>query len=372
MKRVLEVFGEPISRGGQESYVLSALQNMSLSGLHVDVFTPYYCENQGYFDYFKSIGGSVFHADLPFIVGGTRREIVPCFVSFLNNHDKYDIVHIHSGSISVLAYYSRVASRNGIKKVIVHSHSSGSKETIKHFLIKRYASTIFKRYATDYCACSLEAAEWKFPKKILDKTKILKNGVDVDQFRFDSQKRNQIRNVLGINEETLVLGHVGRFTREKNQVFLVDLLKKYLILNPEQNVCLVLVGDGDELENVKRRAGYLNIDKFIKFIGASDIVPMYMQAFDIFLFPSLYEGLGIVGIEAQASGLPVIASKGIPVFMKVTSNVEFLSLGDIDIWCRKINEYKNKKREDTSEDIKQKGFELKETSKLIQKLYLDE
>ena len=191
MKRVLEVFGEPISRGGQESYVMSALQNMKLSDLHIDLFTPYYCDNQLYVDYINSIGGHVSHAEMPFKVGGTRREVISCFDNYLQKNEKYDVVHIHSGSISVLAYYARVASKNGVEKVIVHSHSSGAKENIKHFLMKLYAAGIFKTYATDFCACSIEAARWKFPKSVLPKVTVYKLVIE----NMTGKRRNHARQI---------------------------------------------------------------------------------------------------------------------------------------------------------------------------------
>ncbi|NMA31587.1 MAG: glycosyltransferase family 1 protein [Candidatus Methanofastidiosa archaeon] len=368
MKKVLEVFGEPISRGGQESYVISALQNMDLSNLSVDLFTPYFCDNQDYIEYINSIGGKVVHIDLPFKVGGTRREIIPYFEEYLNKN-KYDVVHIHSGSISVLAYYARTASKNGINKVIVHSHSSGVKENLKHFLMKIYASGMFKMYATDFCACSMEAAKWKFPKSVLSKVKILNNGVDLEKYKFDSIIRQQMRNSYGIKDDELVLGHVGRFTHEKNQIFLIDIFKEYV--NRIGDAKLVLVGDGVEIKSVKNRAKELRIDEKIIFAGARNNVSEYMNMFDIFLFPSLYEGLGIVGIEAQAAGLPVIASKGIPEMMKASDNVCFISLDNTAEWIKDINRYRNKTRFNNTESIRNKGFDIKETSKVVLEMYMN-
>lgn len=368
MVRVLEVFGEPISRGGQESYVMSTLTHMDLSDMKVDMFTPYYCDNSGYVDFIESKGGKITEGLVPFVVGGTRREIIPVFTSYLNaNH--YDVVHIHSGSISVLAYYARVASKSGVKKVIVHSHSSGVKENIKHFFMKLYASVLFKKYATDFCACSVEAAKWKFPKSILPKVKIQNNGVDLDVFKYKPEVRKKLRKELGIDNDTLVLGHVGRFTYEKNQIFLLDVLKKYIEKHSGKKVRLILVGDGSELGRVKDRAEELELSGKVLFVGASDQVSDYMQVFDVFLFPSLYEGLGIVGIEAQATGLPVIASEGIPKTMKVTDNVEFVSLDEPKRWCSSIDKYAIGRTLSVGNSVKTNGFDLNETAKIVQQLY---
>ena len=347
---------------------MSALQNMDLSNLSIDLFTPYYCDNQDYIKYVNSLGGKIIHMDLPFKVGGTRCEIVPCFKEFLQAN-YYDVVHIHSGSISVLAYYAQVASEQGVKKVIVHSHSSGVKENVKHFLIKLYASRLFKKYATDFCACSMEAAKWKFPKSVLSRTNIMNNGVDLEKYKFNSSDRIIYRKKFDIDNDELVLGHVGRFSYEKNQAFLIELLKEYVHKNPKSKVKLFLIGDGAEFENVKQKAMEFGISSYINFVGVSDNVVDFLQVMDIFLFPSLYEGLGIVGIEAQAAGLPVIASKGIPKTIKVTENVHFVSLNDINQWCNKIDELKLIKRGNHSEDIKKNGFDILDTANEIRKLY---
>ncbi len=372
MKRVLEVFGEPISKGGQESYVMSALQHMDLEKLHVDLFTPYYCDNQKYVDFIERQGGKVYTGKMPFVVGGTRREIIPALSEHLNLY-KYDVVHIHSGSTSVLAYYAKVASKKGIKKVIVHSHSSGVKENVKHFLIKMYASRLFLKYATDYYACSKEAAIWKFPKSVLSKVRILNNGIDLEEFKYNVDLRNRIRTSLGIDRETLVLGHVGRFTHEKNQTFLIDILKKYIDENKNKKVRLLLVGDGEEFSNVKKKAIMLNVLDDVKFVGSSDRVSDFLQAMDIFLFPSLYEGLGIVGIEAQATGLPVIASTGVPRIMKVSEDVAFLPLSEYECWLQSIKKYTELilKRKSNKSEIQQFGFDVEYTSKDLANQYLN-
>ncbi|CAI3382041.1 glycosyltransferase family 1 protein [Enterococcus cecorum] len=366
MKRILEVFGEPISRGGQESYVMSTLQNMNLTGLKVDLFTPYYCDNNEFVDFIESIGGTVTHIDLPFIVGGTRREIIPCFKKYLKGNE-YDIVHIHSGSTSVLAHYAKVASTSGVRKVIVHSHSSGVKKNFKHTFIKTYSARLFKKYATDFCASSIEAAEWKFPKKILKKVKILYNGIDLKKFYYDPVIREKVRKKYGISSNDLVLGHVGRFTSEKNQIYLVNLLSDFG--KSIKDFKLVLVGNGDELYSVQKKTNELELNDKVLFIGSTDTVNDYMNMFDIFLMPSLYEGLGIVGIEAQATGLPVIASLGVPQIMKVTNNVSFINLDDKEQWIDEILKYSSKKRFDNTSSIISYGFDIKDTAEDVFNMY---
>ena len=370
MKRVLEVFGEPISRGGQESYVISTLENMELANLHVDMFTPYYCDNPSYVEYIHSIGGSLYHADITFKVGGSRLEIIPCFDQYLKINEKYDIVHIHSGSISVLAYYAQVAYKNNVKKVIVHSHSSGSKENIKHFLVKAYAAGMFKKYVTDFCACSMEAAKWKYPKSVLKNVKILKNGVDLNKFKFDKDTRVLMRSSYGIREDELVLGHVGRFTYEKNQTFLIDVLKEYI--DRYGKAKMILVGDGTEIEKVKAKVKALRLEANVIFTGSKSNVNKYMSMVDIFLLPSLYEGLGIVGVEAQASGLSVIASTGVPTATKVSSNVFFVDLTSVSTWVDVISKCRNEGRTNNIKSIKDSGYDIHDSAQSVHDLYIND
>lgn len=368
MIRVLEVFGEPISRGGQESYVMNVLQHMDLQEFQVDMFTPYYCDNDNYKCFIESHNGKITAENILFKVGGSRREIIPVFEEYLKDR-KYDVVHIHSGSISVLAYCARCASKKGVKKVIVHSHSSGTKENLKHFLIKQYAERLFRKYVTDYCACSQEAARWKYPQDKLGNVKILNNGVDLEVFKYNTLVRSEMRAKYQIKNDEFLIGHVGRFTAEKNQKYLIDILKKYRDLHPEDKARLLLVGDGTELDSVKRRADDLGVINRVIFVGARDNVSDYMQMFDVFAFPSKYEGLGIVGVEAQAIGLPIVASTGIPKSMKITENVKFVELNDMDSWCRDIKQFENIQRKDNSAAIKAAGFDVRDTAKEVEELY---
>lgn len=369
-RRILEVFGEPISRGGQESYVMNSLQHMDLSDLLVDLFTPYYCDNPGCKAFISRHGGEIYTGSLPFSPGSSRKNAEAVLKEHFRNHS-YDVVHIHSGSISILAYCARAASKAGIQKIMVHSHSSGNQETIRHRLVKACAAPLMRKYPTDWCACSAEAAQWKYSRDILNKVRILKNGIDPEPFRFNQSVRKEYRDQYGIPDDTLVLGHVGRFTREKNQSFLMDLMAYLLETNPDIFAKLVLVGDGELKERVEEEARQKKLQDHVIFAGASDQVSSYLQMFDIFLFPSFYEGLGIAGLEAQAAGLPVLASDGIPASMKVTDRVWFLSLDEKKAWCEAILKEKGKERTDACDAIKKNGFDIRDTSGELYAMYMN-
>lgn len=270
---------------------------------------------------------------------------------FLKQH-KYDIVHINSGSTFFLAIAAYVSKSLDIKKVIVHSHSSGEKENIKHKLIKAVAS--FSFCADEICAPSIEEAKWKFSQKLIDKKLIIiKNGIDINRFKFSLFKRVYMRKKLGISDDTLLLGHVGRFTEEKNQVFLVKLLT--YLRNTKYK--LILVGDGNTFTKVKTVAKKLDVSKNIFFVGRKNNPEDYLQAMDVFLLPSKYEGLGLVAIEAQCSGLPVIASNTVPKDIKITPNVSFLSINAAQSWIHKLKEFSKFERKDESNLIEKNGFD---------------
>lgn len=367
MIRVLEVFGEPISRGGQESFVVSMLEHMNMTNLRIDLFTPYYCDNQIYKDVVSKLGGCLYESGNEFKIGGTRRDIIPCLEHFLLNHT-YDVIHIHSGSTAVLAYYSRIAKKFGAKKVIVHSHSSGCKENFKHLLIKFFAYFVFKHYVTDFFACSEKAALWKFPRSVLKRVKIIKNGVDLKKFKFNPIIRSKMRKLYDISEDTPVLGNVGRFTCEKNQIFLIKFFYEFKKIH--KNVKLVLVGEGECLSSVKKEVERMNLAKDVIFTGSKDNVADFLDMFDVFLFPSFYEGLGIAGIEAQASGLPVVASTGVPNEMKVTEFVSFVSLDDITNWCIEVKNMLTVGRKNKSLDLKINGYDIDSSSSTVRAVYL--
>ena len=194
---------------------------------------------------------------------------------------------------------------------------------------------------------------------------VINNGISTERFKFDKSTRTRIRKQLGISEDCVLLGHVGRFTSEKNQSFLIQVLSQ---IPNKCNMQLLLIGEGPLVKDVMQLAKEKGIYKKIIQIARTDVVYDYMQAMDIFLFPSTYEGLGMVAIEAQASGLPVIASNGVPSMINITKNVVFEEL-DAKIWCKKINVFLNFDRVDTSKTIVDAGFENKTTAEAIKKLY---
>lgn len=370
LKRILEVFGEPITNGGQESLVFNVIQNMDTDGLHIDVLTLYYCKNKQYEKIIETKGGRIISLGLPFKPGKSRNNLYMPLLKYLES-EKYDVLHSHSGSISVLALSAKAAQKAGIKKIIVHSHCAAEKKTLKYRAVKFAMSFLMNSCPTDYIACSRVAGEWKYSRNIVDnKLKILKNGVDLEKFAFNQEKRDRLRAKFGFKNTDFVIGHVGRFSYQKNQEFLIKIFKA--VKEKEEHSKLLLIGDGETLENVKKLAKDARLDKDVFFIGNTNSVNDYLQIMDVFVLPSRYEGLPIAGIEAQASGLPTLVSENVSNELGITDCVQYLNLENEDAWIKAICEQKGRVRQKTAERMRDAGYDIKMTAANLRNIYLQE
>lgn len=364
--RVLEVFGEPISHGGQEAFVFSVLEKINIEDLQIDFFTPYYSDNNRYEDMIVERGGKLYQARLPFLPGASRKNIVYPLNQVLNN--KYDVVHVHSGSISVLAYVAEAAKKAGVNKVIVHSHADGLKKNFKYRLSKCINGIKLDKYPDVYCACSVRAGEWKFSKSVVKNDLIIiNNGIDVDRFHYNLQIRSVIRKQIGVKDGDLLIGQVGRFSVGKNHLFSLGLLKE--LMKESDKYKMIFVGDGelrDEIEDYIKNNGLSNN---IVLTGNVTNTQDYYNAMDVLVFPSLYEGFGIVAIEAQSTGLSVIASDSIPQDINVSDKVMFNSLSDMQKWIDDIKNVNIEERADRTALIKAKKYDSVSVAEEVRELY---
>lgn len=363
--KVLEAFGEPIADGGQEAFVFGVMEKMDMNGMTIDCLTAYDCRSEKYKGLVESLGGRVYALNLSFAPGKSRLNIRKPFREFLKEH-YYDIVHIHSGSISVLAIMSSEADKAGVKKVIVHSHAAGDKDNLKHKVLRRAGSIMMCHHVNTYCACSEEAAEWKFESKYARNAHIIMNGIDTKRFTFNPEKRAFMRHSNGLDKK-FVIGHVGRFTKEKNHEFLINVFKK--VVSSEPAARLLLVGTGAEIDGIKAKVRNEALDDFVIFTGSINNVEDYLQAMDVFVLPSFFEGLGIAAIEAQCCGLPVIASDTVPKTTAVTEKMIYLSLqAGIGEWSNRILSYREVERTSSTKNLE--FIDIKKTAEQVRKLYL--
>ena len=363
--RILEAFGEPIADGGQEAFVFGTMEKMNMEGLRIDCLTAYDCTSEKYRSLVERLGGSVYTLNLPFAPGKSRGNIRRPFREFLKDH-YYDAVHIHSGSISVLAIMAEEAGKAGVKKVIVHSHVDGENDNLKHKILRFLTSIPMARYTTTYCACSQKAADWKFESRYAKEAHIIKNGIDTVRFSYNPAKRTEMRKQFGL-EDCFVIGHVGRFTYQKNQEFLIDVLEELRKTDPSAH--LMLVGAGENFEKIQETVRIRGLDQNVTLTGSVTNVQDYLQAMDVFVLPSRFEGLGIVAIEAQCCGLPVIASDVVPRDI-IIKNCEFVSLSEsADKWIQSIRKFRNAEREDNSAIVREHGFDARSTAEFVAGMY---
>ena len=372
MKRVLQVYGEILSNGGQEAFSMNMYRNINREKVQFDFFTPYYCDNEKLKNEIENLGGKVFQGGGKFELEGNKKDFVQNLKNFLSKNP-YEIVHINSGSVFALAIGAKIAKKYGARKIIVHSHCTGN-DNLKYRIIKLISGPIFLCNATNYLACSQEAAVWKFPKKIIKdkKCEIIKNGIELEKFKFSQEIRKEYRKKLDLENKTVIV-HIGRFTEQKNHEFLIKMFSQ--LLEKDKEFKLLLVGDGPNKKNIMEMVKKMKIDKAVSFLGIRRDVSQILQASDIFVFPSKFEGLGIVAIEAQASGLPTVCSENIPEEANKTDLFCKLNLSDdINKWINQIMSFKDKKnvkeRSDYIKTLRLEGYDAKDSAKRLEEIYL--
>jgi glycosyltransferase involved in cell wall biosynthesis len=366
-QRILYVNGGIMHRGGIESYMMSYYRNIDRKVLQID-FIVHGFEKGAYDDEINSMGGKIYRVPVKSKdYFGNIKQIRDIFKS--NN---YKLIHSHMDAMSSVIL--RVAKECGIPIRIAHSHNTQHLTTNKFkFLLNEYARKNITRYATHFFACSEPAGRWLFGDKNSETGKVeyVKNAIDLDKYIFNEETRLRIRKELNIEENDLIIGHVGRFDYQKNHFYLLEIFKKLVQVKP--NSKLVLVGDGLLKKQILEKVEELNISSNIILLGIRDDVNKIINAFDIFILPSHFEGLGIVLVEAQANGLHCITSKSTPREVNISGNVKFLSIdnSEMDNWVDAIiSNQKSKERKVDLNKFISLGYSIKNEAKNLQKMYL--
>ena len=277
----------------------------------------------------------------------------------------YKIVHSHISTLSVFPFR------------IAHSHSTSNKKEWKRNLIKNILRPFSKLYANQFFACSELSGRWLFGEKALKngKIKIINNAIDLEKFKFNKEKRNEIRKKLNIDENIILVGHIGRFVTQKNHEFLIDVFNEIIKKGKQEKFYskLILIGQGNLKENIIEKIKYLGLQDYVIFTGQTTNVSDYYNAMDIFVLPSLYEGLPVVGIEAQANGLLCEFSTDMTKETKVLNTTKFISLKETPkIWAEMILEdYKNFKRLDSFDEMTKNNFNIIEEAKKLEEYYIN-
>ena len=358
--RVLQVVTQ-MTRGGLETMLMNYDRHIDHSELQFDFLE----HRDAVTDYDREIldlGGRIHR--LPRL-----NPISPAYLRaldrFFAEHPEYRIVHSHLDCMAGIPL--KYAKRNGVPVRIAHAHLSNQVKNIKYPIKLIYKRSI-PEYATHLCACGEEAGRWMFGGH---EFAVLNNAIDSSAFVFHEKARVLARTALGVDDTTLLLGHVGRFNPQKNHMFLLEVFSALLRLRPDSR--LLLVGQGDLEQAVREKAKALGIADRVIFAGVRSDVNDLMQAMDVFVFPSLFEGLPVVAVEAQAAGLPCVVSDRVPEeCVRTQGLVTFLSLEiGADRWAEQILSAAQTRRRDTSAEIKANGFDITENAAKLQRFYLE-
>ena len=350
---------DSLDYGGIQSFLLNIYKNIDRDKIRFDFLLTY----RGVHDKeFADLGSKIYY--IPNIKDVGYLKYTKGLKSFFRAHRDYQNVHIHYSQLTGLV--AMIAHREGIQNIISHSHSATMQSKGKTALVKKIFQIGVFRYPNHYLACSDKAAKFLFCNKA-KKVKIIHNGVDLEEYRFNIQERSRIRNELGFSKNDVVIGHVGRMDRVKNQAFLIKVFRE--ICNKRDNVRLLLIGDGPEKKNLEQIAKELELGNKVMFLGNKNDSNRYYNAMDCFVFPSISEGLGISLIEAQANGLCCFASTAVPKDADATKTTSFVSLDEsAEHWADKILNA-DLKRYDKTNMIIESGYDIKECAKELQDFY---
>lgn len=343
------------SIGGVETFIIN-LYN-SLRNMNIEVYLLTYSDNLSYLSQIEDYGKTL-------ILCHSRRDNYFLYMKDLNriySNYKFDAIWSNVCSLSSIDELT-IAKKYNIPCRIIHSHNSknmgGTITQFLHFLNKKK----IHKYVTHYFSCSKKAANWMFPKSVLNKVNIINNSIDAKKFIFNPNLQLELKEEFNISNKT-VIGHVGRFHFQKNHMFLLDIFYEASKIN--DNLVLILCGKGELKSKIKDKIKNLNLeDKVFLLEDRFDMNRIY-QLFDLFLFPSLFEGLPFALIEAQAAGIPCLISDAISNEVQITSDrIKFMSLeSSSQEWAKELLKMKNIRKRNTYEEIVEHGYDISVNAK---------
>jgi len=358
---VAQIMGKWVG-GGVEAVIMNYYRHIDRAKIQFD----FICDADSTcipYDEIKELGGNVILCPPYQKVFKYQKFLINLF-----KEKKYKIVHSNINTLSVFPL--RAAKKAGVPIRIAHNHATTSRKEWKRNILKKIFKRFIKFYSTDYMACSIKAGKWMFGNKniIQNKVFILNNAIDVQLFKYNEVVRNKIRKEYEIKDNQIIIGHVGRMMQTKNQEFVI---KVFYELVKENDCILMLAGDGPDKEKIINQVDGLNLSSKVIFLGQKNNIADYYEAFDVLILPSLYEGFGMVTIEAQCSNLPCVVSTGVPFETKINENYLFcdLSCGEKS-WAKSIlSLIKLNRRSDKTKRITEFGFDVNIESKKLENKY---
>ena len=360
--RVAQIIGKAIN-GGTESFAMNYYTHIDRSKIQFDFFVE---STSKIIDKEKieSLGGKVV-----IIPSYTHVFAYIKTLKRLFKDGNYDIVHSNMNALSVFALCA--AKKAGVKVRIAHSHSTTNKKEHLRNFIKNILRLFSKKYATHYFACSELAGRWLFGDKTFNKGEVtvINNAIELEKYKFNEQTRDSLRAKYGLTNQ-FVIGHIGRFMSQKNHTFLIDIFNE--VQKRRSDARLLLIGDGPLYDEIVNKVHTLNLDDKVIFTGVKQNAYDYYNVMDVFVLPSLYEGLPVVGVEAQANGLPIVTSDTVTRDLNIAGGVDYLSLGETaSFWANHIVHL------DTQIDrgkyfykIKNSAFDIKSEAKKLEDKYI--
>lgn len=353
-----------MNRAGQETFLMNVYRRINRELVQFD----FQCSirEKGDFDSeIEELGGEILYLDQNcFNISFLRYlGIILQQYKFFKSHSEYKIFHIHTYH-AFDAWLAIVGAKlGGAERIFLHSHNTQGLHPVLHKLFR-----VFLKYMRiERCACSKKAAIWMFGENQIERVSILNNGIEPEQFKFNEKERQKKRSELGL-QDNLVVGHIGRFNYQKNHSFLVDVFFEIKKLRADAK--LILVGNGELCSEIREKVINLGLNNDVLFLGVREDIRELLWAMDIFIFPSLFEGLSVVTIEAQATGVPMLLSDSISKETKITDCITFLSLKQPSSkWAHEAICLTNMDRKDTSDAIEDAGYSIIDTAKILEQKY---
>lgn len=362
MKRILHVVSK-MDRAGQETLIMNLYRCIDRTKVQFD----FLCTNPDKGDYDDEIDflGGVIHILPP---QKKRIKYFDYILSVFNTANylrqlNYNTIHLHNYHAFSSLIWVTAAKLASIDNIIVHCHNTNAPRPLLH----KVCRPILSLFHINRFACSSDASRWMFGKK---ESKIILNGIDPQKFEFNSEQRKILRNEFGLKDSTIAILHIGRFNYQKNHIFLLNVFNTFHISHPDSK--LLLIGKGELETEIKEHISSLDLNDNVKLLGIRNDIPGILNACDLFLFPSLFEGLSVVLVEAQASGIPILTTNNLAVETIFSDNVKQLELSQkIGEWANAIEPtIKLGRNISTSKMIADNGFDIKTVAKDLQHFYL--
>lgn len=358
-----------IDGGGVGGVIYNYLSHMDLKDMHVEVVVRDYGHRQFLHDRFDELGISVHY------IVQRKKNLKKHFeeISKIIRDGKFDIVHCHDQNWSII--YLKIAEKMGVPVRIAHSHLTVQTSDRIKIAISNLFTASLKKTATGYFACGKAAGVYMWGSEIANSSKlyVMRNAVDAQRFQFSDSIRDEYRKKFGFGDKT-VIGHIGRFNEQKNHLFLINIFKAYL--NIDSTAVLILIGIGELEQQIRELVIKNEMQNNVIFLGQRENVRELYNAFDVFVLPSLYEGLPVVGVEAQANGLPCVFSDTISNEVVILPNTKVLKLSDsAQMWAHVIRNLANRKqndRRDAIDLINAAGYNIEVEAEKLRKYYFTE